>query len=120
MPVSSKTEITRKLRRNSTEAEKLVWRALRDRQLGGAKFRRQHPIGPYIVDFCCLERRVVVELDGGQHTVQSASDQRRDRWLETHGYQVLRIWNHEVMANREGVLRRILEDIGDPGENDCR
>ena len=120
MPASSKTEITRKLRRNSTDAEKRMWRELRDQQLGGAKFRRQHPIGPYIVDFCCLERRVVVELDGGQHAVRSASDQRRDRWFETQGYQVLRIWNHEVMANIEGALRRILEVIGDPDEYNCR
>ena len=119
MPASSKTEFTGKLRRNSTEAEKLIWRALRDRQLGGAKFRRQHPIGPYIVDFCCLERRVVIELDGGQHAAPFARDKRRDRWLETRGYQVVRLWNHEVMANREGALRRILEVIGDPGETNC-
>ena len=112
----STTEITRRLRRHSTDAEKLLWRRLRSRQLGGAKFRRQHPIGPYVVDFFCSEQGLVIELDGGQYAIQAERDARRDRWMESQGYRVLRFWNHELMANVDGVLRRILRTVGGDDE----
>jgi adenine-specific DNA-methyltransferase len=105
----SRTETSRQLRRRSTDVERLLWRRLRDRQLAGAKFRRQHPIGPYIVDFLCLEQRLVIELDGGQHARRSRQDARRDQWLESRGYRILRFWNSDAMRNVEGVLHRISE-----------
>jgi len=95
----------RMLRHNQTEAEKRLWTAIR-RQALGHRFRRQHPIGPYVVDFVCLERKFVVEIDGGQHA-GSESDAVRDEWLKTNGYDVRRFWNNEVIDNLEGVLLTI-------------
>ena len=95
------------LRRNQTHVERLLWRAPRDRQLGGMKFRRQVPIGAYIVDFLCLEAMLIIELDGGQHT--SETDEPRQTWLEQQGYRVLRFWNNEVTENLVGVLTVIGE-----------
>ena len=89
-----------------TEAERRLWRILSRRQVAGCKFRRQHPIGRYIVDFICLERRLVVEVDGGQHAWESDD---RQRWLEGEGYRVLRVWNNQVFTNLEGV-RGVIED----------
>lgn len=103
----SRVQRARALRLCSTEAERRLWRYLRDRGVGGAKFRRQHPIGRYIVDFACLETRLVVEVDGGQHAVASAEDAARDRALAARGFQVIRVWNYEVMGNVEGVLATI-------------
>ena len=80
----------RQLRRDQTDAEQTLWARLRDRQLCGAKFRRQHPVGPFVADFCCTQRRLVVELDGGQHAVEVAADHKRSRFLEEQGYHVLR------------------------------
>jgi len=80
---------------------------LRGRQLG-AKFRRQHRIGPYIADLCCVERRLVVELDGGQHSEQSEADQKRSAFMESHGFRVLRFWNDQVLTDTDGVLEQIL------------
>ncbi len=96
------------LRRDGTLAEKALWRHLRARQLAGLKFRRQEPIGRYIVDFVCYERRLIVELDGGQHA-ESTEDAARDAWLEREGFSVLRVWNNEVLENIEGVLQAIGE-----------
>lgn len=111
--------LSRKLRRNATDAEKRLWSALRHRQLGDTKFRRQHPLGPYIVDFFCLERGLVVELDGGQHAAQREADAKRDDWLAAQGFRVLRFWNHEVLSNTEGVLLRIEEALrGSDGKAD--
>ena len=90
-----------------TDAERRLWWRLRNRQLGGAYFRRQQPIGRYIVDFVCLDRRVVVELDGGQHADNADADKDRDRWLEAQGFTVLRFWNPEVMSNLDGVLATV-------------
>jgi very-short-patch-repair endonuclease len=87
---------------------------LRGRQLGGAKFRRQHYISPFIVDFCCPERWLVIELDGGQHAERAEADQRRTGFLETRGYRVLRLWNHEVLTNIEGVWERIAAALNVP------
>ena len=102
----TKTKLARQLRRNSTPAERKLWRYLRSRSLGGYKFVRQEPIGQYVVDFVCREKRLVVEVDGGQHA-QSRRDAVRDRWLAQHHYRVLRFWNNEVLENIEGVWEMI-------------
>ncbi len=105
------TERTRALRKNPTEAERSLWKHLRLRQLEGEKFRRQQPLGRYVVDFVCLEKRLTVELDGGQHAEQVGSDAERTAWLEAQGFRVLRFWNHDVMKDIEAVkevIRRAL------------
>jgi very-short-patch-repair endonuclease len=101
-----KRDLARALRRDPTKAERIMWRLLRDRRLDGAKFRRQVPIGPFIADFASIEHRVVVELDGGQHA-ESETDVPRDRFLGRGGWRVVRFWNNDVMANREGVLEML-------------
>jgi len=98
------------LRGDMTEAEKWLWYWLRAHRFGGAAFRRQTPIGPFIVDFVSHERRLVIEVDGGQHS-ESKRDGSRDRWLKSKGYRVLRFWNSDVLRNREGVLQLIAEAI---------
>ena len=95
------------LRQNQTNAEGLLWHYLRNKQLDGHKFRRQQPIGPYIVDFACLPRKLIVELDGGQHAKQKAYDKKRDTFLKDKGYRILRFWNNEVFENCFGVLESI-------------
>ena len=95
------------LRQNQTDAEGLLWHYLRNKQLDGYKFRRQQPIGPYIVDFACLSRKVLIELDGGQHVEQKAYDKQRDEFLREQGYRLLRFWNNEVFENCFGVLESI-------------
>ena len=102
------------LRRSQTEAERRLWSRLRGRQVHNAKFRRQHAIGPYVVDFCCPERRLVVEVDGGQHALETPVDGARTEFLAAQGYRVLRFWNNEVITNTEGVLERISEVLGNP------
>lgn len=108
-------DITRRLatelRRNQTDAESTIWLALRNRGLAGYKFRRQHPIGPYIVDFYCADARLTIEVDGGQHAENKAYDSRRTEYLERAGYRVIRFWNNEVLKNTEGVLETILSEI---------
>jgi len=96
-----------------TEAERLLWRALRDRQLAGFKFRRQHPVRPYVVDFVCIERKLVVEIDGGQHAQQVAKDAVRTTVIQAKGYRVIRFWNNEVLENLEGVLQSILAALNE-------
>jgi len=97
----------REMRKDATDAENLMWRMLRSRRLSNAKFRRQHPIGQYIVDFYCDEHRLVVELDGGQHMEQRRYDAERDGFLRGNGLTVLRFWNNEVLGQTEAVLERI-------------
>ena len=97
----------RTLRSHLTDAEQVLWRHLRMRQLNGCKFRRQRPIGPYIVDFVCLEKKLIVELDGGQHTEQHRYDKSRDHWLNFQGYEVLRFWNDEVLTKIDDVKEAI-------------
>jgi len=97
----------KKLRQVMTEAEKRMWYRLRAHRLLGFKFKRQKPIGPYVVDFACPALRLVIEIDGGQHSIDADEDSIRDRWLRKHGYTVLRFWNNEVMENLEGVLEAI-------------
>jgi adenine-specific DNA-methyltransferase len=105
----------RQLRRDQTDAEQRLWANLRDRQLGGAKFRRQHPIGPFVADFCCPQRKLVVELDGGQHAEDvAAAEEKRSRFLEAEGYRVLRFWNHDVLKDTVAVLKRIAEVLNYP------
>ena len=94
------------LRHEMTEAEKRLWYWLRAHRFGGVGFRRQTPIGPFIVDFVSHEGQLVIELDGGQHN-ERKSDARRDRWLVAKGYRVLRFWNSEILSNRDGVLEII-------------
>ena len=92
----------RQMRREPTEAERRMWRLLRDRRLGGFKFRRQEQLGRYIVDFVCFEQKLIVELDGSQHA-ESAYDRQRDAWLKSRGFTVLRFWNNEVFDHPAGV-----------------
>jgi len=101
--------VARELRQNATPAEKVLWERLRDRQLVSLKFLRQVPIGPFVADFCCRDRRLVVELDGEVHATdqQSARDQGRDAYLQGHDYVVLRFSNEQVLTDIESVLRRI-------------
>ncbi|HVH77122.1 MAG TPA: DUF559 domain-containing protein [Stellaceae bacterium] len=100
----------RSLRRSLTRPEFLLWAKIRNRQLGGFKFVRQEPIGPYYADFICRERHVVVELDGGQHA-ESADDRRRDEKLTAIGYRVIRVWNNDLVENMEGVLQMLLVEL---------
>jgi len=95
------------------KAEKLLWQKLRARQLGRAKFRRQTPIGPYIVDFVSFEHKLVLEIDGGHHNASAGweHDLKRTAWLESQGFRVLCFWNNQVMANLEGVLERTLQEL---------
>ncbi|MDE0704636.1 MAG: endonuclease domain-containing protein [Rhodospirillaceae bacterium] len=103
-----KTELGQRLRKSMTEAEKRLWSRLRRGQLG-VRFRRQQPIGPYVVDFYCAVAGLVVEVDGGQHNdLRKAHDLRRDRWLRDEGYTVLRFWNTDVLANTDGVLAELM------------
>ncbi len=98
----------RELRRRSTDAERRLWYFLRNRQIDGVKFRRQAPIGSYVVDFLAADRRLVVEIDGGQHAAQQLSyDRQRTAWLEAQGYRVVRFWSNESLVNTEGVLEAI-------------
>jgi very-short-patch-repair endonuclease len=104
-------EHARVLRKNPTEAERSLWKHLRLRQLHGHKFRRQQPLGQYIVDFVCLEKRLIVELDGGQHAGQAGSDAERTAWLEAQGFHVLRFWNHNLLNESEAVKEAIAEAL---------
>ena len=106
-----KAGLARQLRRSETDAEKALWARLRNKQLEDVKFRMQQPLGTYIVDFVSFERKIIVEVDGGQHNEREARgrDEQRAAWLNERGYQVLRFWNNEVLVNMEGVLERIRE-----------
>ena len=103
----------RELRHSLTNVERLLWRRLRLSNADGHKFRRQHPIGPYFADFACIERRLVVELDGSQHGQNAARDQERDAWLRSQGWRVLRFWNNEVIEQLDAVLDAIFAALGD-------
>ena len=110
MKHKTSAEKARELRKKSTDAERLLWRHLRAKQLEGMKFRRQQPIGDYIADFVSFDKRVIVEVDGSQHIMRKAKDDQRTRWLEEQGFKVLRFWNNDVMKNTEGVLRVIRDN----------
>jgi very-short-patch-repair endonuclease len=102
----SKLFRARSLRANMTDAEKRMWHRLRAHRFGGTSFRRQFAIGAYVVDFVCLESRIVVEIDGGQHA-ENKRDAQRDAWLRSQGFEVLRFWNNDVLSNTAGVLEAI-------------
>ena len=101
------TNKARSLRKNKTDVEQLVWKHLRNRQLYNYKFRRQFPIEPYIADFACLELKLIIELDGGQHANRINYDEQRSLFLEKRGFKVIRFWNNDVIENTEGVLEAI-------------
>ena len=103
--------LPQQLRNRSTDAERALWRPLRDRQIEGCKFRRQHPFADYILDFACLERMLVVEVDGGQHGERFEQDSRRTRLLESAGFVVLRFWNNEVFEQITGVVEVIQRQL---------
>ena len=105
----------RNLRQKQTDAEQMLWRHLRARRLQGWKFRRQHQLGSYIVDFVCTDAWLIVELDGGQHADQLIYDERRALELQAMGYRVLRFWNNDVLASLESVLEVLLEALASPG-----
>jgi very-short-patch-repair endonuclease len=103
----------RQLRNNLTDAERRLWSALRGRQLADVKFRRQAPIGPYIVDFVSFQCKLIIELDGGQHTEQVQYDGQRTEWLHSQGFQVLRFWNHQVFEDLDAILELIWRKVKD-------
>lgn len=107
----SPTQFARHLRKNPTDAEQRLWQHLRLKQANGHKFRRQQPIGPYIADFVCFERSVIVEVDGGQHAESRFEDSNRTTWLQAQGFHVLRFWNHEVLTDPDAVLRVIMQAL---------
>ncbi|WP_090195091.1 endonuclease domain-containing protein [Erythrobacter sp. HL-111] len=110
MPEKRLTQTARKLRREMTEAERALWLHLRQRDLFGVKFIRQHPIGDFIADFACRSLRLAIEVDGGQHS-DSPTDVNRTRIIKAHGYCVIRFWNNEVLENMDGVLQVIAKEI---------
>ena len=105
-----KTAFARHLRRTMTDVEREIWHHLRNRALMGRKFRRQHPIGPYVVDFICVEANLIIELDGGQHA-DNPNDLIRTQRLEALGWRVLRFWNSDIMSNADGVVEVILQAL---------
>lgn len=105
-------ERARALRHQLTDAERKLWSILRQRQLDGLKFRRQVPIGPYIADFVCLERRLIIEVDGGQHAIATDDDAARTDWLRAQDFRVIRFWNNDVLGKLDGVRAAICDAIG--------
>ena len=101
----------KELRKNSTDTERVMWRSLRSRQFGNYKFRRQQPIGSFIVDFVCFEMRLIIELDGGQHMENESFDRERTKWLEGQGFFVLRFWNNQVLNEVDAVKFEILSAL---------
>jgi very-short-patch-repair endonuclease len=112
VPIAAKRR-ARAMRAEPTDAERRLWRALRNRRMQALKFRRQAPVGPYIVDFLCVAHRLIVEADGSQH-VESQRDAARDAWLEQQGYAVLRFSNRDILTARESVLATIAARSGLP------
>jgi len=104
-------ELARNLRKNSTDAEKKLWQYLRKRQIGGYKFRRQVVIEPYIVDFICFEKKLIIELDGSQHILQKSEDKLREDCLKKKGYSILRFWNDDVLLIIESVTENIYTNL---------
>ena len=109
------TQTAKKLRNNPTEAEKHLWYVLRFEDLG-VKFRRQTIIGRHIVDFVCFEKKLIIEIDGGQHA-DNEGDKIRDQWFKAEGFEVLRFWNNDVLSNRDGVLQKIMERLDPPSRS---
>jgi len=99
------------LRKSMTDAERVLWYSLRNRRLGGFKFRRQKPIGAYIVDFVCIEKKLIIEVDGGQHKTNIEHDKKRSEYLTKNGYKIIRFWNNEVLKEKEAVLHQIMKSL---------
>ncbi len=108
-------DAARELRRDQTDAEGKLWNVLRNRQVLNLKFRRQHPIGNYIADFCCIEKGLIIELDGSQHLERVKQDAERTKWLNEHGFEVLRFPNEDVLLGIEGVIEKIKNHIFNKG-----
>ena len=104
----------RRLRSDMTDAERRLWALLRGRRLQSYKFRRQHPVGPFIADFVCVADRLIIEADGGQHA-DNPSDRRRTAWLARNGWRVLRFWNNEILINPHGVAETIWRELARSG-----
>jgi very-short-patch-repair endonuclease len=111
--MSTGTARARSLRRRMTDPERRIWARLRDRRLAGYKFRRQVPIGPYVVDFLCVSQRLAIEIDGGRHATQMAADAARTDYLRSCGIAVLRFWSNEIYANLDGVLDAVWRRLQD-------
>ena len=113
MKKAQPTVLAKGLRRKETEAEQILWSLLRSKQLNGVKFRRQQPLGDYIVDFVSFDKQLVIETDGGQHNAEPTieQDELRTKWLESQGFRVIRFWNHDVMKNTDGVITGIREAL---------
>ncbi len=110
VPIYTKT-FARQLRSEMTDAQSYLWQRLRSRQIHGLKFRRQHPVGKFILDFACIEAKLIIEVDGAQHNEMQIQDNQRTAWLEAQGWKVLRFWNNEVLQNIEGVLVEVLNAL---------
>jgi very-short-patch-repair endonuclease len=109
-----KPKLQRRLRKNMTDAERRLWRTLQRRQVGGFKFRRQHPFGDYVIDFVCLEAMLAVEVDGGQHSENAREDAARTEHLERAGFRLLRFWNNDVLRDTEAVTEAIWKALRSP------
>jgi len=107
------TKFSQQLRNNPTKTEKILWNKLKQRQIYNYKFRRQQQPGKYIVDFVCLQKKLIIECDGGQH-MENKDDIKRDLWLKNEGFEVLRFWNNEIHQNIDGVIAKISEKLGSP------
>ena len=111
--MNEKFKKARNLRRQQTEQEKILWSILRNRQFYGLKFKRQVPIGVYIADFCCNEKKLIIELDGGQHNEPDSIeyDKKRTEFLKGEGYKVIRFWNNDINDNLEGVYTKLQQEV---------
>lgn len=111
--MDEKYNLARTLRKNSTNTERIIWSFVRNRKFCNLKFKRQVPIGNYIVDFLCEEKKLIIELDGGQHNTPENKilDSQRSQYLESKGYKIVRFWNNEVSNNLEGIYERLLEIV---------
>ena len=110
----SLTHVAKRLRHEMTDAERVLWREVRAHRFAGFKFKRQEPLGLYVVYFVCYEARLIVELDGGHHAEQQEADAERTRWLESRGFRVVRFWNNDVFTNIAGVMQEIEKNLTSP------
>jgi len=114
---SASTRIARRLRRNQTDAEQKLWKQLRNRQLAGAKFKRQVPVEGFVADFFCFDAMLIIEVDGGQHDVRVEQDEARTQKLNDAGYRVVRFWNNDVLNNIKGVLEEIVRVLDEGSDS---
>jgi very-short-patch-repair endonuclease len=105
------TDVAKRLRHEMTDAERVLWREVRAHRFASFKFKRQEPLGLYVVDFVCYQAKLIVELDGGHHAEQQEPDAERTRWLESRGFRVVRFWNNDVLTNIAGVMQEIEKEL---------